>query len=225
MAFPVRATRLPWWGSHLLAVGVFALGVGLMVAVSSLVTSRQEVAEVDRRILAAFAAVRRPWLNTVAVDLTALGSLTLIAFFTLGGLALLLTAGDRRGTAQLLAASVGTAVLIELLKALVERPRPQGDRLVEAFGYSYPSGHSLASAAVYLTLALVGARHFRAPVYRRTLVILAIVTTGAVALSRVYLGVHYATDIVAGTAVGVGWALLVASLFAFAEERGSPAGS
>jgi undecaprenyl-diphosphatase len=221
----VRATRLPWWGRHLLAMAAFVLAFGLVVKVSPLVISRQEVAEVDQRILAAFAAIRRPWLNAVAVDLTALGSQTLIAFFTFGGLALLLTARDLRGTAQLLTAGVGTVVLIKLVKALVERPRPQGDWLVEAFGYSYPSGHSLASATVYLTLALVGARHFRTPTYRRTLLILALITTGVVGLSRVYLGVHYATDIVAGTALGIGWALLLASLFAFAEERSSPPGS
>jgi undecaprenyl-diphosphatase len=221
----VKATRLPWWGRHLLAVAASVLAFGIMVKVSSVVISRQEVAEVDHRILAELAAIRRPWLNTAAVDVTALGSLTLIAFFTFGGLALLLTAGDRRGTAQLLVASVGTAVLIKVAKGLIERPRPEGAWLVEAFGYSYPSGHTLASAAVYLTLALVGARHFRAPVYRRTLLILALVTTGAVGLSRVYLGVHYATDVVAGTALGVGWALLLASLFAFAEERELPPAS
>src|SRR5262249_2922736 len=150
----VKTTRLPWWGRQLLAMAALALAFGVMVRVGYSVMSHREVAELDRRILAAFAAIRRPWLNTVAIDLTALGPLTLIAFFTFGGFALLLTSGDRRGALQLLAASAGTAVLIKLAKAWVERPRPEGGWLVDAFGYSFPSGHSLASAAVYLTLAL-----------------------------------------------------------------------
>lgn len=213
---------MPWWGRQLLAMAVLALAFGVIVKVGHSVVSHQGVGEVDRRVLVAFAAIRRPWLNTVAIDLTALGSLTLIAFFTFGGLALLLTTGDWRGALQLLAASAGTAVLIKLGKAWIERPRPPGDSLVEAFGYSYPSGHSLASAAVYLTLALVSARHFRTPAYRRTLLTLALITTGAVGLSRVYLGVHYATDVAAGMALGVAWALFMASAFAFAEERVDP---
>src|SRR5262245_65988271 len=106
-------------------MAALALAFGVMVSVGYSVTSHREVAELDRRILATFAAIRRPWLNTVAIDLTALGSLTLIAFFTFGGFALLLTSGGRRGALPLLAASAGTAVLSMLAKAWAERPRSE----------------------------------------------------------------------------------------------------
>jgi len=105
------------------------------------------------------------------------------------------------------------------LKVFLGRPRPLGGRLVEAGGFSYPSGHAVSAAVLYVTLALVGSRHFKGPGYRHMLVALAAAVTILVASSRVYLGVHYPTDVASGTALGAGWAVLVASAFAYADER------
>jgi undecaprenyl-diphosphatase len=109
--------------------------------------------------------------------------------------------------------------MTDALKALLARPRPLDGRLVDAGGFSYPSGHAVSAAVLYVTLALVGSRHFKGPGYRHMLVALAAVVTLLVAATRVYLGVHYPTDVTSGTALGAGWAVLLAAAFAYADER------
>jgi undecaprenyl-diphosphatase len=211
--------RLPWWSRHLLELGVVLLALGLFLKLTRETFENTKLTEIDLAVSAWMADHRTPVLNGVARDVTALGSVTLVTFFSLGGSAVLLVGGDRRGVLHLVGGVAGGALLMQGLKTFLERPRPAGPRVLDASGFSYPSGHSMLAAILYFTLALVGARHFREPVYRRTLVALAAFTTVLVAVSRVYLGVHYATDVTSGITLGAAWSVLMASLFAYAEER------
>ena len=219
----LRATRdrMPWWSSHLLGVGSVLVLVGGFLKLTLEVFEDSNVTAMDDAIMNWVVAHRSAALSHAAVDLTALGSLTLVTLFTLGALFVLVVVGDMRGTLHLLLALVGSSLMISWLKGFLERPRPLGHRLVEAGGYSYPSGHAVSAAVLYVTLALVGSRHFKGPAYRRMLIALAVVTTVLVAASRVYLGVHYPTDVASGTTLGAGWAVLLASFFAYADERTS----
>jgi undecaprenyl-diphosphatase len=217
----LRATRdrMPWWSSHLLGVGTVLVILGAFLKLTLEVFQDSRVTAFDDAIMNWVVAHRSDALNDAAVDLTALGSSTLVALFALGALFVLIVAGDLRGTLHLLLALVGSTWMIVGLKGFLERPRPLGHRLVEAGGFSYPSGHTVSAAVLYVTLALVGSRHFKGPAYRRMLIALAAATTLLVAASRVYLGVHYPTDVLSGTALGAGWAVLLASFFAYADER------
>ena len=217
----LRATRdrMPWWSSHLLGVGSVLVILGGFLKLTLEVFEDTRVTAIDDTIMNWVVAHRSPMLSRTAVDLTALGSGTLVALFAIGALCVLVVAGDLRGALHLLLAVLGSTLMIDGLKGFLARPRPLGHRLVEAGGYSYPSGHAVSAAVLYVTLALVGSRHFKGPAYRRMLVALAVATTLLVAASRVYLGVHYPTDVASGTALGAGWAVLLASLFAYADER------
>jgi undecaprenyl-diphosphatase len=195
------------------------LTLGVFLKLTREVFENQELVAFDLNVTRWMAEHRTHRLNGVARDVTALGSVTLVTFFTVGGVAVLLVGRDRRGALHLLGAVIGGALLMQGLKGFLERPRPLEHRLIDASGFSYPSGHSLTAAVLYVTLSIVGARHFKEPIYRRTLVTLAVVTTVVVALSRVYLGVHYATDVASGVTLGAGWSVLLASLFAYVEER------
>jgi len=167
----------------------------------------------DRAILLAVLRLRRAWLNGLAMDMTALGSPLLIGLFTFVLGAMLLLRGDRRGAAALAFASLSSALLTTALKGLLERPRPQIiPRLVEVWSLSYPSGHSLASSAFYLTTALVVARHFTTWRQRASVFVFAICMTVLVGASRVYLGVHYPSDVIAGILVGGADAALLGAI-------------
>ena len=107
---------------------------------------------------------------------------------------------------------LGQWMLSNLLKHLFERDRPTIDQVVDAYGYSFPSGHATASAAVFLSLALVVAAV--RPQWNRSLIIgSAIALAVLVAGTRVVLGVHWTTDVLAGLALGWTWCLLCAWAF------------
>ena len=96
----------------------------------------------------------------MAVDLTALGLITLIALISTVALWVLLLLKDRMGALQLLAASLGAGIVTNITKNFIDRARPEEvTQLIQVSGFSYPSGHSLAAASLYLTVAILVGRH------------------------------------------------------------------
>jgi undecaprenyl-diphosphatase len=211
--FPVRAIRLSLW------LGAAALAFGLFVSITHELLE-QEVSVVDRTILIAFAKVRTPWLTVMAVDLTALGSITLIVLISTVALCVLLLLKDRMGALQLLAASVGAGILTNTTKSFIDRARPdEVTQLIQVSGFSYPSGHSLAAASLYLTVAILVGRHFQRIGNRMAILMMTVVIILLVGTSRLYLGVHYPSDVASGMSLGVAWALLLAGFFSFVRRR------
>jgi len=115
----------------------------------------------------------------------------------------------RRAALTITAASVGGTILDMVLKAIAERPRPTVvPHLTDVITSSFPSGHTLLSAIIYLSVGIAIAQS-RVSSRSAFLVIgSAVLLTLSVGISRVYLGVHYPTDVLAGWAAGLGWALL-----------------
>lgn len=148
-----------------------------------------------------------PWLEEAVRDLTALGGFTVLVL-VIGA-----TAGYlwiRRAFSAMwlvLGASLGGLILSTLLKGLFQRPRPAlTPHLTHVALSSFPSGHSMNSAVVYLTLGLLLAELSDLTRMRIYCVAVAVLLTVLVGLSRVYLGAHYPTDILAGWAAGATWA-------------------
>ena len=168
----------------------------------------------DRRIVLAFRKandpslpVGPPWVSSVLLDLTALGGPTVI-FLMVAAVVGFLTLQGRYWTALfILLTAVSGEALGYAMKALFFRPRPSiVPHLRQAFSSSFPSGHAMQSAIVYLTL---GAMLMRLAERRLTKIYCFTVAVGLtllVGLSRVYLGVHYPTDVLAGWIVGLFWA-------------------
>lgn len=211
--------RSPWLAFALRWVSLAAVGVALVlvagfVELSEELLDREEQSPsllgADAAVLRLVARLRTPWLNGVAMDLTALGSPILVALFTVALSAILLVKRDRRGATILVITSFASALVTSVMKRLLERPRPEiVPRLVEVTGLSYPSGHSLASAAVYLTAAFVVARHVSLVRDRFAGVVFTAVLVLTIGASRVYLGVHYPSDVLGGILLGTAWALLM----------------
>jgi len=148
------------------------------------------------------------WLQQAMLQFTALGSTAVLSLITVGAIGWMLLWGKYRTALLATLAIGGGAVLSTILKGEFARTRPDlvphGD-LVS--GLSFPSGHAFSSAVVYLTLAVLLARvqpHRRAKIY---LVTMAVALTLLIGVSRVYLGVHWPSDVLAGWCVGSAWAL------------------
>jgi undecaprenyl-diphosphatase len=149
------------------------------------------------------------WLASGAQDLTALGSPTVLGLTVLAVTGYLFLHGLYRNGMFIFVASVGGWVLNWLLKAAFARTRPDiVPHLREVMSSSFPSGHALTSAAVYLTLGALLMRIAEGRLAKYYCIAIAMFLTFLVGSSRVFLGVHYPTDVVAGWIIGMSWALL-----------------
>ena len=142
--------------------------------------------------------------------------LTLITAAALGFLALV-----RQWTAALfvLASICGGSAISFALKDLIQRPRPDLIAAAQTQTYSFPSGHAFLSAVTFLTLGALLARMQRKAEVKIYLLSLAIAITVLVGISRVYLGVHWPTDVLAGWCAGAAWAIIC---WLAAEWLGAP---
>lgn len=149
------------------------------------------------------------WFRSAMVDLTAWGdtsSLTVLTAIVAGYLLVI-----RRGATAgfLVAAVAGGALMGRLLKAIFDRPRPDiVTHLVEVNSASFPSGHAMNSAVVFLTLGVLLSRIHSGRRVRAYVLTVAILLTLTIGFSRVYLGVHWPSDVIAGWMVGAVWATL-----------------
>jgi len=154
-------------------------------------------------------------------DITSLGGATVITLVTVVVLGVLLLRGKYALMVLVLASVAGGGLLSTLLKNAFDRERPSHiPHLMEASSPSFPSGHSMLAAVTYLTLgALLG----RLTTNRREkYYFLAVAGTIVllVGLSRMYLGVHYPTDVLAGWSAGVVWAVFCASIARWLQQKG-----
>jgi undecaprenyl-diphosphatase len=163
------------------------------------------------------------WLVSAALDLTALGGpavLTLMVALVAGYLAL---RRDFRNMWLVLIASVLGVTLNTLLKAVIGRERPpEAIRLAHETTASFPSGHSALSAIIYLTLGAILAASRTRRRERTYIIATALLLTGIVGVTRVYIGVHYPTDVLAGWSAGLCWTL-VCLIVAHKLQRPRPA--
>lgn len=173
-----------------------------------------EANELDRALTSFVVQYRSPYLTQAMTDITALGSISVIFVFCVIVGALLFALKDRIGIFQLFVTVIGAGLWSAGLKMLFGRERPDlADHLVHVSDLSFPSGHSFGAAAVYTVLAFLAARHLRNVRHEVFAYVLAGVIIALVGISRIYLGVHYPTDVMAGICAGSAWTFLVSSAF------------
>ena len=193
LAFAIVAFGLILLGSEVAEGDTFALDKAILVGLRH----RNDLAS----------PIGPAWLLRGLEDFTALGSAAVLTLITVLATGYLL-AIRKRSHALFVAVSIaGGAILSGLIKAAFVRPRPEiVPHLVHVTSPSFPSGHSMNSAIVYLTLAVLLARSERDHRVQAYLIGIALLLTLLVGFTRVYLGVHWPSDVLAGWSVGAMWA-------------------
>jgi undecaprenyl-diphosphatase len=163
-----------------------------------------------------------PWLASAALDITAVGSATVLGLVVLSVAGFLILQGMWRTGLFVVLATSGGWFINGALKQLFQRPRPDiVSHMRDVMSTSFPSGHALTSAVVYLTLGALSMRIAHRRITKFYCMGMAMLTTVLVGVSRVYLGVHYPTDVVAGWLIGLSWALLCWMVERSFERRAS----
>lgn len=163
----------------------------------------------DRAITRAVRGAGPGWLRAAMTDVTALGDGTVLTFVVLAAAGVLLVLRRWRVALLVVAATWSGALLAAHAKLWAGRARPDVlDRLVEVRGLSFPSGHATNSAIVYLTLAGLIWHVERGRAVRAYTLFVAGLLVALIGTSRVYLGVHWPSDVLAGWCAGALWAML-----------------
>lgn len=148
-------------------------------------------------------------LDKVMIEISNVGGTLGMSLLAAAGAAVLLWLRHIREATVVVVAGAGAAVLVEGFKALNARDRPPvATQLVYESSYALPSGHSLSSIVVIGILAVVAAAMLRSTLGRALVGVLAVAAVGAIGVSRLYLGVHWLTDVLAGWSLGGAWLAL-----------------
>lgn len=160
-------------------------------------------------------------VDQVFTDISALGGPVVLLLMTLSILGFLLW--DRRYNALLLVlmSTVGCVILMWVLKKAIGRPRPDLPHLTVVLLPSFPSGHSMLAAVIYPTLGTLLARVVPRKRLKIYFMLVALTLSGLIGVSRIYLGVHYPTDVLAGWAAGLAWAALCWIIAKYLQRRGA----
>ncbi|AJE49696.1 phosphatase PAP2 family protein [Paenibacillus polymyxa] len=208
-------TKLPI-SVALLTCIVCALGFSLI----ALWVSDHQVRHFDHKIITAIGQLESPAMTRLMKCFTMIGSgipvviIILIAMFVLYSVL-----GHRRELFFLAVAVLGSVLLNMVLKMLFQRARPEINRIIEANGYSFPSGHSMTAFSMYAALTFLLWKHVPSRRGRILLVVLSSLLILTIGASRIYLGVHYPSDVVGGYFMSGCWMAACIWFYQRYEER------
>jgi undecaprenyl-diphosphatase len=196
------------------ALGIYLIG-GAMIAIACTALFVELASHVksgatqtfDEAVMRWIGAHRIDWIERSLLEITALGTGLVVMMIVLVSALFLIATQHRFSAFLLLVASAGGIVLNAVLKSSFDRPRPQlFEWLTEPSSSSFPSGHAMSSAIVYFTVAYLIARLEKRRWMRAVTIIASLLIVLLISVSRLYLGVHYPSDVLAGMVIGLAWA-------------------
>ena len=201
-----------WFGG--ITVAILSLWGFVQIADGVL---EQETQAIDTAILQAIKLTHSPWLDQVMIGITFLGEPLVLMILSVGFSIILLLQRKWFSVVTLSILTAGGVELNFLLKDLFARTRPDlWDRILDVRQYSFPSGHAMISLIVYGFIGYWISTHHRR--WRNLVISIVTVLILAIGISRLYLGVHWPTDIVAGYAAGVVWLVTCISSLEIASK-------
>lgn len=222
-------SRLDWVSARDLRLVAALVAAGILALVFLKIGNEMaegETDRIDRVILLAFRTspsdpIGSPAVEAAVIHISALGSSAVTTLIVIIAALFFVLAGRWRYAILIIACSVGAAIGMSLFKSLYERPRPTVVTQIDpTAGLSFPSGHSMIAAALYLTLGVLIARALPTRRLRVFAVGTGAFVTMTIGLSRIYLGVHYPTDVLAGWTAGAAWALVCGVVVQVLGARG-----
>ena len=170
----------------------------------------------DNTVLQKLRDIRTEHLSQSMIDITALGSFSVITLMTVLLIIFLVIEKDWRGLGYIVLITCGGSLIPVILKNFFQRERPDiSGHLALVKSSSFPSGHSFGATIAYFGLAFLLAREVKIIKIEILYYLLAIIVVGLVGTSRMYLGVHYPTDVVGGISCGLIWFSLVSMPYVY----------
>ncbi|WP_282940953.1 phosphatase PAP2 family protein [Paenibacillus sp. RC67] len=193
-----------------------AVGFGLV----AMLISEQSISAFDRTIISFIQGLESPVHTSIMKTFSFIGAGTPAAILTIViSVFLYKVLGHRRELFFFLGILLSSWLLNELLKLMFHRARPTIHRIAEATGYSFPSGHSMAAFTLYGALSFLIWRHIPTRWGRVLLLFCSVVMIGMIGISRIYLGVHYPSDVIGGYLASGSLLTLFIWLFQRIQER------
>ncbi|MDB4866551.1 MAG: hypothetical protein JWR03_884 [Cohnella sp.] len=187
---------------------------GLSFAGMAILVTHKKAASFDAAVIRQVQGWETPWLTPVMKFFTAIGTGVPLVALTVAILFILYRFfRHRRELILFLVAVIGSSLLNPLLKSVFHLQRPTLHRLVEQTGYGFPSGHAMGAFSLYGITAYLLWRHIRSKTGRIVLIAVSIFLVLAIGLSRIYLGVHYPSDVVGGYLASGCWVFACIGVF------------
>ncbi|SDN67792.1 phosphatase PAP2 family protein [Bacillus sp. OK048] len=206
--------------THLLIAFIISLVCVVGFTITSLFISDHKIIDFDHDIIAAIQGLESPLLTKVMRFFTFIGSTpVVIVLMILVIIFLYKVLHHRLELILLISAILGSAVLNQILKQVFHRIRPNFHRLIDISGYSFPSGHAMNAFTVYVIISFLLWRHIPSKWGRSLLICISTVMILAIGISRIYLGVHYPSDIIGGYLASGFWLAVAIWFFQYYKEK------
>ena len=173
----------------------------------------QTISSFDEPIIDFVQSAESPGLTSIMKLFTTIGSTTSVTLLAILMLGVLLWKKHRAQAVLFGIALAGTGILNQVLKFIFKRERPDFNRLIDIGGYSFPSGHTMMAFSFYTILAYIIWRNLKTTGSRISITILAVIMIAMIAVSRIYLGVHFPSDIVGGVLASSVWLFASIALY------------
>ncbi|BFT74095.1 phosphatase PAP2 family protein [Paenibacillus sp. P36] len=202
----------------------WAFFISLLSAISfgaiALLVTDHKVSQFDKVIISFVQGLETPHLTSIMKFFTFLGGGFPVVVVTLIILFFLYKVLHHRSELILfISVVIGSVILNETLKLIFKRARPVLHRIIDANGFSFPSGHSMAAFSLYGVVAFLLWRHISTALGRSTLIIISFIMIMAIGISRIYLGVHYPSDVLGGFLASGSWLALSIWYYQRYQER------
>ena len=198
---------------------LFCIAFGGIFAYIASAISNETIVGFDSPIIGFVQGLETSWLTSIMKTFTTIGSTPFVVGITVAGMGFLLYKRHRAQAVLLFVVVIGSGLLNIILKSIFKRARPELHRIVDIGGFSFPSGHTMFAFSLYGIIAYIAWRNLKTASSRALLFLFAAFMIIMIGISRIYLGVHYPSDVIAGIFASALWMTIATTVYAWYQER------